>query len=137
MESPFGSTLLVIGPESLLATRAVAEVLTAARAQRPEAAVNRVPAGGLTVGGLVEATGGSLFADASVVVVEELAELPAEVADPLVALAAAPGPDLALVLVHPGGVKGKAVLDRLRKAGVRSVDCPSLKAWELPQFVIA
>ncbi len=137
MESPFGSTLLVIGPESLLASRAVAEVLATALAQRPEAAVNRVAAGDLTVGGLAEATGGSLFADASVVVIEDLPELPAEVADVLVTLAAAPGPDLALVLVHPGGVKGKAVLDRLRKAGVRSVDCPSLKAWELPQFVVA
>lgn len=137
MESPFGSTLLVIGPESLLAARAVAEVLATALAQRPEAAVNRVAAGDLTVGGLAEATGGSLFADASVVVIEDLPELPAEVADVLVTLAAAPGPDLALVLVHPGGVKGKAVLDRLRKAGVRSVDCPSLKAWELPQFVVA
>lgn len=137
MESPFGRTLLVIGPESLLAGRAVADLLAAARAHRPEAAVNRVAAGELTVGGLAEAAGGSLFADASVVVVEELQELPADVADALVALAAAPGPDLALALVHPGGVKGKAVLDRLRKAGVHSVDCPSLKAWELPQFVVA
>ena len=136
MESPFGRTLLVIGPESLLASRAVTDLLAAARAHRPEAAVNRVSAGDLTVGGLAEATGGSLFADASVVVVEELPELPADVADALVTLAAAPGPDLALALVHPGGVKGKAVLDRLRKAGVHSVDCPSLKAWELPQFVV-
>ncbi|MGC3953504.1 MAG: DNA polymerase III subunit delta [Propionicimonas sp.] len=137
MESPFGSTLLVVGPESLLAGRAVGELVAAASAARPEAAVTRLPAGDLTVGGLAEAAGGSLFADASVVVVEELSELSAEVADVLVPLAAAPGPDLALALVHPGGVKGKAVLDRLRKAGVRTVDCPSLKAWELPQFVVA
>ncbi|MCA0251930.1 MAG: DNA polymerase III subunit delta [Actinobacteria bacterium] len=137
MESPFGSTLLVIGPESLLAGRAVTELIAAGLAQRPEAAVNRIPAGELTVGGLTEATGGSLFADASVVVVEELPELPTDVADALVLLATDPGPDLALVLVHPGGVKGKALLDRLRKAGVRSADFPSLKAWELPQFVIA
>jgi len=137
VESPFGSTLLVIGPESLLAGRAVTELIAAGLAQRPEAAVNRIPAGELTVGGLTEATGGSLFADASVVVVEELPELPTDVADALVLLATDPGPDLALVLVHPGGVKGKALLDRLRKAGVRSADFPSLKAWELPQFVIA
>ena len=137
MESAFGSTLLVIGPESLLAGRAVADLTAAAIAQRPDAAVSRIAAGELTVGGLAEATGGSLFADASVVVIEDLPELPAEVADALVETATRPGPELALALVHPGGVKGKAVLDRLRKAGVRSVDCPSLKAWELPQFVIA
>ena len=137
MESPFGSTLLVTGPESLLAGRAVAELVAAAHAERPDAAVSRVTAGELTVGGFAEITGGSLFADASVVVIEELSELPSDVADALVATASDPGPDLALALVHPGGVKGKAVLDRLRKAGVRMVDCPSLKAWELPQFVIA
>lgn len=137
MESPFGSTLLVTGPESLLAGRAVAELVAAAHAERPDAAVSRVTAGELTVGGFAEITGGSLFADASVVVIEELSELPSDVADALVATASDPGPELALALVHPGGVKGKAVLDRLRKAGVRMVDCPSLKAWELPQFVIA
>lgn len=137
MESPFGSTLLVTGPESLLAGRAVAELVAAAHAERPDAAVSRVTAGELTVGGFAEITGGSLFADASVVVIEELSELPSDVADALVATASDPGPELALALVHPGGVKGKAVLDRLRRAGVRMVDCPSLKAWELPQFVIA
>lgn len=137
MESPFGSALLVIGPESLLAERAVVELTAAALTHRPEAAVNRLSAAGLTVGGLAEAVGGSLFADASVVVIEDLPELPGEAADALLETAALPGPDLALALVHPGGVKGKAVLDRLRRAGVRSVDCPSLKAWELPQFVIA
>lgn len=137
MESPFGSTLLVIGPESLLAGRAVADLVGTALAQRPDAAVSRLPAGELTVGGLAEAAGGSLFADASVVVIEDLPELPGDVADALLETASHPGPDLALALVHPGGVKGKAVLDRLRKAGVRSLDCPSLKAWELPQFVIA
>lgn len=129
--------MLVIGPEPLLSGRAVAELISAALALRPEAAVTRVVAGGLTVGGLAEAVGGSLFADASVVVIEDLPELPVEVADLLVETAARPGPDLALALLHPGGVKGKAVLDRLRKVGVRSVDCPALKAWELPQFVIA
>lgn len=137
MESPFGSTLLVTGPESLLAGRAVGELIAAALAHRPDAAVNRVAASDLTAGGLAEATGGSLFADASVVVIEDLPELPADVVDAVVATAADPGPDLALALVHPGGVKGKAVLDRLRKAGVRTVDCPSAKAWELPQFVVA
>lgn len=137
MESPFGSTLLVTGPESLLAGRAVGELIAAALAHRPDAAVNRVAASDLTAGGLAEATGGSLFADASVVVIEDLPELPADVVDAVVATATAPGPDLALALVHPGGVKGKAVLDRLRKAGVRTVDCPSAKAWELPQFVVA
>lgn len=134
--SPFGRTLLVTGPEALLAERAVADLIAAATAERPDATVTRVAAGDLTTGSLVEATGGSLFADASVVVVGELSELPSEVADTLVRVASDPGTDLALALVHPGGVKGKAVLDRLRKVA-REVECPAIRPWDLPQFVFA
>ena len=139
MQSPsaFASTLLVATPEALLAERAVSEQLKAALAERPDATVIRVAAADLTLGGLAEVTGGSLFADATVVVVGNLPELPAELADPLVAVATDPGPDLALVIVHPGGVKGKAVLDRLRKVAGRVADPPAVKPWELPQFVMA
>ena len=45
--------------------------------------------------------------------------------------------DLALVLVHGGGPKGKALLDKVKAAGATVVDCPPVKAWELPQFVSA
>lgn len=135
--SPFGRVLLVTGPEPLLAERAVAEFVAQALADRPDAAVTRVEAAGLDAGSLAEAAGGSLFASATVLVVTELADLPAELADQLVALAADPGPELALTLVHSGGNKGRGVLDRLRKLGLRVVDCPTIKPWELPQFVIA
>lgn len=137
MESPFGSTLLVTGPESLLAQREVGEFVGAAVAERSDAAVNRVAAEQLTVGELATVTGGSLLADSAVVVIENLPELPAEVADALVAIASRPGPELALAIVHPGGVKGKAVLDRLKKVANRVVDFPALKPKDLPQFVTA
>ena len=50
----FGSTLLVTGPESFLAQRAVARTRTAALAERPDADVNEITAtepfmGGTTV----------------------------------------------------------------------------------------
>ena len=35
------------------------------------------------------------------------------------------------------GPKGKGLLDKLKAAGVEVVDCPPVKAWELPQFVSA
>lgn len=135
--SPFGSTLLVTGPEALLAQREVTEFVKAARRERPDAAVTRLGAGELTMGSLAEVTGGSLLADTSIVVIEDLPELPADVSDLLVAIAADPGPELALAVVHPGGVKGKAVLDRLRKVATVVVDHPAVKAWELAQFAVA
>lgn len=133
--SPFGRVLLVTGPESLLAERAVSDFVAQALAERPDAATTRVEAAGLDAGSLAEAAGGSLFASATVLVVTDLADLPAELADQVVALATDPGPELALALVHPGGNKGKALLDRLRKLRVQVSDCPTIKPWELPQFV--
>lgn len=135
--SPFGRVLLISGPESLLAERAVTEMVAAALKERPDAGLTRVDAAGLDVGSLAEVTGGSLFASSTIVVVSDLAELPAEVADLLVAMAGRPSPDLALALVHPGGVKGKALIDRLKKARVGLVECPAIKPWDLPQFVSA
>jgi len=135
--SPFGRVLLVTGPEGLLAERAVADWVRAALAERPAAGVNRLQAAELDAGALTEAAGGSLFAEASVLVLNDVAELPADLADRLVAIATDPGPDLALAIVHAGGAKGKAVLDRLKKLRPQIVDCPPVKAWEPPQFVVA
>lgn len=137
--SPYGAVLLVTGPESLLADRAVVAALERARAEEPGLEVSEVEAGDLDAGRLAEITGGSLFASRRAAVIRALSNLPSELADHVVALASEPDPDIALVLVHPGGVKGKAVLDRLRKLKqtVTVVDCPALKAYELPQFVSA
>jgi len=135
--SPFGHALLVTGPESLLAERAAAGFVARAMAERADAAVVRLEAGRVDAGSLAEAAGGSLFAAATVLVMTELSELPAELSDLVVAMATEPGPDLALALVHPGGNKGKALLDRLRKLRLEVADCPSIKSWDLPQFVSA
>ena len=135
--SPFGRVLLVTGPEGLLAERAVSDWSRAALAERPDAGVTHVEAGEVDAGSLTAAAGGSLFAEATILTVNDLAELPPELADRLVAIAADPGPDLALAVVHAGGMKGKAVLDRLKALRPQVVDCPSIKTWELPQFVVA
>lgn len=133
----FGRVVLVSGPESLLAERAIDRLVASALAERPAASVSRVDAATLDAGGLAEVTGASLFASDSIVVVNDLAELSQDLFDAVELLVTAPVADLALVLVHPGGNKGKNLLDRLRKAKVETVDCPSLKPWELPQFAVS
>lgn len=137
--SPFGRTVLVTGSESLLADRAVAEQIAAARGLHPEVEISHADAGDLDATALSEITGGSLFASLRMAVIRGLSELPAELADLMVDLAKQPDPEIALVLVHPGGVKGKGLLDKLRKlkGEVEVVTCQPLKAWELAQFVQA
>lgn len=133
----FGSVRLVTGPESLLAERAIAEFIEQARAERPDAALSRLESASLDAGTLAEATGASLFATATIAVINDLAEMPPELFDQVVQLAADPGEDLALALVHGGGVKGKGLLDRLKKQHPDIVECPAIKTWELGRFVVS
>ena len=135
--SPFGRVTLVSGPEALLADRAVAALLAEARQESPEAEVDRAEAERLDRTRFAEMTSASLFATRRVAVVTDLANLSAELQDDVLTLARSPLDDLALVLVHGGGQKGKGLLDKLKAAKVTTVDAPAVKPWELPQFVAA
>jgi DNA polymerase-3 subunit delta len=135
--SPFGRVTLVSGPEGLLADRAVAGLLAEIRSESPEAEVSRTDADRLDPSRFAEMTSASLFAVRRAAVISDLANLPGELADDVVALARQPLDDLALVLVHGGGQKGKGLLDKLKAAKVTVLDAPSVKPWELPQFVSA
>jgi len=135
--SPFGRTTLVAGPEGLLADRAVADLLVRARKESPEVEVSSTEAASLDGSRLTELSGSSLFATRKAVVVTDLANLSPDVAPDLLAVVTAALPDVALVLVHGGGQKGKGVLDKLKALDVVVVECSPVKTWELPQFVAA
>ncbi len=137
VSAPFGMSLLVIGSETLLAERATRRRVAAARKAEPAADLVEVEAGDLEGNRLAELSGGSLFAPATIAVIHNLPALPAEVTDALVQVAGDPGESLALVMVHPGGNRGKALVDRLKKAGVEREDANSIKPWEVARFVQA
>lgn len=128
---------LVSGPESLLADRAVTALLADVVRESPEADVERADAERLDPTRFGEMTSASLFATRRAAVVEDLANLAPELHDLVLALAREPQEDLALVLVHGGGQKGKGLLDKLKALKVVVVDAPAVKTWELPQFVAA
>lgn len=121
---------LVTGSEAFLAERAVAAVVRRVRQADPEADVSRAAAGDLTPGGVAEMLSPSLFAAGRVAVVEGIDQADDALADALVQVAAAPPDDVAVVLVHPGGVKGKRMLDALRRIGVAEERCDPLKRPE-------
>lgn len=114
---------LVVGPETLLAERAIAAVVVAARAADDEADVSEVAGGDLTAAALAEHVSPSLFATRRVLVVRGVEDVADPAARALVAYAAHPVDDVHLVLVHPGGPKGKRLLDELRATQVRVVGC--------------
>ena len=120
---------LVTGPEALLRDRAVTAAVAAARVADPEADVHDLSAVGLEPGRVTGLASPSLFGGTPVIVVRDVADAAEAVTDELKAVIADPGDDVVLVLVHPGGVKGKSLLDAARAAGAVVVDCKVVK-WE-------
>lgn len=125
--APLPALTLVQGPEELLVERAVAAARRAVRAVDPEADVHDLAPGELEPGRLVELTSPSLFAEHRLVVVRGAHELTGPALAAVEALIADPPEDVGLVLVHPGGARGKALLDTARRAGAVVVDCAEVK----------
>jgi DNA polymerase-3 subunit delta len=136
--SPLGRVTLVTGKEEFLGERTLAAARDAVRRADPEAELSETPASGLSLATLGELAAPSLFSSVRCVTVRGLEELPEESVDGLLAYAAAPAEDVALVLVHGGGTKGSGVLAKLRKlAAVTEVKSAELRPSEFPQFVAA
>lgn len=136
--SVLGTVTLVTGSAELLSERTVGRVVAAVSATDPDADLTPVSAAQVRPGGLAELTSPSLFAAARAVVIRDLQDLPDDVHDDVVAYALDPAADVALVLVHFGGPKGKRLLDRLRQVdGVHEVKSEAPKPWEMSRFVAA
>lgn len=115
----FGRILLVTSSGSgaeFLAERMRVRAVDAVRASDPECEITSTAAGSLAPGELIGLTSPSLFSAASAVVITDLQDLTEGPAEELAAYAAEPSPEVALVLVHGGGQKGKKLLDTLRAA---------------------
>src|SRR5690348_6531561 len=102
---------LVVGDEELLVARAIARVVAAACAREGgDVPVHDLDAADIGVHDLAELTSPSLFGDTRVVVVRSVQDASKELTAALVAAVADGEGDVDLVLVHAGGVKGKAGL---------------------------
>jgi DNA polymerase-3 subunit delta len=133
--SPYGAVTLVTGPERLLAERAITAVLDRSRTEEPTVEIDRASASQLDAGRLAELTSPSLFSARRAVVLDDLTELPPELVAQVVDLAKAVDADLTLVLVHNGAARNKKLVEAVKATKPEVVDCPTVKSWELPQFV--
>ncbi|WP_433349442.1 DNA polymerase III subunit delta [Microtetraspora malaysiensis] len=117
---------LVVGDEELLADRAVSSVAAAVRADDPGAEVHDLVGGKVEPGELTRLASPSLFGETSVIVIRSAQDLSKEVIAEVVKYAAHPAEDAVLVLAHPGGVKGKALVEGVKKAGADVVTVSKL-----------
>jgi DNA polymerase-3 subunit delta len=133
-----GRVTLVTGKEEFLNERTIAAVRKVVRAHDAEAELSETSATDLTLGTLGELSAPSLFSTVRCVVVRALENLPEESVDGLLAYAADPAEEVALVLVHGGGQKGTGLLTKLRKlGGVTESKSGELKPSEFAGFVAA
>ncbi|MFN3865214.1 MAG: DNA polymerase III subunit delta [Demequina sp.] len=125
--------VLLSGPESLLADRAIDRIH---QAMGPGVAITALDAGAYSRGALVAAASPSLFDEPGLVVVRGAEAMNDEFLSDALAYAQAPDPEVVVVVVHGGGVRGKRLLDTLRKSGVPEYMCPAVKKdAELADFV--
>lgn len=117
-----GLTLL-LGGESLLADRAISEILR----RDPTATVTQMTAGEFEVGAISDALSPSLFGENTVVVIREINDLGADLSDEVAAYLEEPEDGVELVLWHKGGVKGKALLEKIKKLKPTLIACDVLK----------
>ena len=117
-----GITLLQ-GGEALLADRAISEVI----AKFKGATVSIFDSSELELGGITDALAPSLFGDARIIVIKEIQDLPAELGEEITAYLEAQDESVELVLWHKGGVKGKALLEKIKKVKPTVVACDVIK----------
>lgn len=127
---------LVVGEEELLRDRAVAVVVDAARAANSETDVRDLVASAVTSSDLYDLLGPTLFGGRRVVVVRGVQEAGKDLTEALRRYAVEPSDQVTLVLVHPGGARGKALLDAFRAAGAAEAECARVtRAEERLAFV--
>ena len=117
-----GITLLQ-GGESLLADRAISQVI----AKFKGATVSTLEASELELGGITDALSPSLFGDSRVIVIKEIQDLAAELGEEITAYLEAQDESVELVLWHKGGVKGKALLEKIKKVKPTVIPCDVIK----------
>lgn len=133
-----GRVTLVTGKEEFFNDRTVGAVRRAVREHDADADLSDATAGDLSPAALGELAAPSLFSTVRCVVVRELENLSDDAAASVLAYAAQPADDVALVLVHNGGQKGSGLLTKLRKLGsVTEVKSEPLKPSEFARFVEA
>ena len=124
--------LLIHGGESVLADRALAEAL----ALRADFERTVLDGAGLEIGRYGEAVAPSLFAEKRVLVLKDLQEVTSEVQEEIESLFDQLDPNLHLIFIHKGGVKGKGLLEKIKKRKPEIITCePMKKAADKEEFV--
>ncbi|MFA7323250.1 MAG: DNA polymerase III subunit delta [Candidatus Nanopelagicales bacterium] len=127
---------IAYGNEPLLVDRVVRSTLRRLKAEQGELQLSTIAANGEDAAAqLREASSPNLFGDTTAVVVTGIDQATDEVDAVLRIFVQDPADHAWLIVTHPGGVKGKNLLDALKKSGGEQVNCAQLKGKELRSYL--
>lgn len=130
--------VLVLGKEEFLAERAIERVVSLARAADPSTQRRTVSAVSETAAQeLSDALAPTLFDDGMVLAITDLDSADDRVVAVISAALATPSDTRRLVAWHPGGVKGRSVLEKMRSLAAVVVPCEPMKGRQLSDFATA
>ena len=128
------SIYLLLGSEGALADRAMTKL--SAQLQEEKAEVTTLLAGDVIPGDIADALAPSLFSERRALVIKDLQDLDDECKPEITRYLDQIDLTTTVIFIHKGGVKGKALLDAIKKAKPEVIACDALKKEaEKEQFV--
>lgn len=125
---------LILGSESALADRALIKL--SAQLKEEKAEVTTLFAADTIVGDIADALAPSLFSDRRALIIRDLQDLPEDNREEITRYVDQPDLTTTVIFHHKGGVKGKALLDAIKKAKPEIIACdPLKKESEKEEFV--
>ena len=125
---------LVLGGEAALADRALAKITAQLKEEKAEITV--ISAGDAIIGDIADALAPSLFAERRALIIKDLQDLDEDCKVEITRYLDEIDSTTTVVFVHKGGVKGKALLDAIKKAKPEVIACDAIKKEaEKEQFV--
>jgi DNA polymerase-3 subunit delta len=116
---------LLLGSEAALADRALAMLMAQLKDEKAE--ITSIDASDALVGDISDALAPSLFSERRALVIRDLQDLPEESKPEVTRYLEQPDPTMTVIFLHKGGVKGKALLDAIKKAKPEIISCEALK----------
>ena len=116
---------LILGSEGALSDRAINKLSVELKESQCE--ITNLFAAETIVGDIADALAPSLFSERRALILRDLQDLPEENKDEITRYLTSPDETMTVVFVHKGGVKGKALLDAIKKVKPEIISCEPLK----------
>ena len=116
---------LILGSEGALSDRAINKLNAQLKQERCE--ITNLFAGEVIVGDISDALAPSLFSERRALILRDLQDLPEDSREEITRYLENPDETMTVIFVHQGGIKGKALLDAIKKLKPEIIACNPLK----------